>query len=178
VKGYDGAPRIIRIRRKNLLESITAIAGFQGNLIVTGFYIFLIREDPYLKKFLKPVFILVVFAVCNARTRAHYLHIPGFDNRYVAHVVFVFQFAFERNGNDFHIVVGMCSESHTCFHTVIIQYPQRAKIHPFRVVVIREAECVPAVEPAVIRVPAGFRFVKNYLCHYYLEITVFFLLKD
>src|SRR3569623_1751704 len=64
------------------------------------------------------------------------------------------QFAAQDVGNDLHVAVRMRAKAHPGAAQVVIDDPQCAEAHPFRIVVIREAEGVIRIAPAMFRMAA------------------------
>jgi hypothetical protein len=63
--------------------------------------------------------------------------------------------------DDFHVAVWMRAEAHARHHEVVVDDAQAAVAHPLRVVMIREAEGVVTVQPAVFSV-ASFVCFSNF----------------
>ena len=74
----------------------------------------------------------------HARPCAHPLDFAGADDSYVAHIVFVFEGAFDDVGDDFHFAVTVHGEAAGGGHNVVIEYAQRAKTHIGWVVIVVE----------------------------------------
>ena len=111
------------------------------------------------------VAVFIEFRVVNASAGTHYLHIAIANSGHGAHAVFVFQISFEWDADNFHVVMRVRTKAASCFHGVIIEYPEYAEVHSFRVVVIGETETVMGIEPAMVGVATGFCFVQNVICH-------------
>ena len=108
---------------------------------------------------------LVVFAVVDAGAGAHHLNISISDDGGIAHAVFMFEITLKRDADDLHIVMRMLAEAHTAFHRIVVQYAEDTKMHPFGVVVTREAEAMVALEPSVVGGAAGSSWVEDCLFH-------------
>ncbi len=65
------------------------------------------------------------------------------------------QGAVQNVGDDLHVGVGVSGEATARCNTVVVDDPQGAKSHVFRVVVIAEREGVATIEPAEV-CPAAF----------------------
>ena len=59
---------------------------------------------------------------------------------------------------------GAGAEAHAWRHGVVVQHAEHAEVHALGVVVVREAERVVAVQPAMIGVAAGGGFVEDGVC--------------
>jgi len=59
--------------------------------------------------------------------------------------------AFEHIGNDFHVAMGVRSESATALHAIFIDHQQTPKADVGRVVVVGKGERMERVNPAVVR---------------------------
>src|SRR5690606_31658779 len=68
----------------------------------------------------------------------------------VAEAVLVGDRALAHVGDDLHVGVRMRREAGAGLDGVVVPHPQRAPVHPLRVVVAGEGEVVPGVEPAVV----------------------------
>jgi hypothetical protein len=60
------------------------------------------------------------------------------------------QIALERDGNDFHIVMGMGPKPHARGDAIVIQYPQGTELHPFGIVVVCKTKTVVALKPPMV----------------------------
>ena len=60
--------------------------------------------------------------------------------------------AAEDVADDFHVAVRMRAEAHAGHDEVVVDDAQAAVTHPLRIVIVREAEGVIAVQPAVVGV--------------------------
>ena len=90
----------------------------------------------------------------HARAGGHVLHFARADHAAVAHRILVLQRAAEDVGYDFHVAMRMRSETLSRHHEIIVDDAQAAEAHPLRVVIIREAESVIRVQPAVFGMPS------------------------
>ncbi|MNT36774.1 hypothetical protein D3C72_1728790 [compost metagenome] len=108
------------IWRKNLLEFILSLCYIQCNLIVSGAHIPLIRVHPNLKKLDYLIGVFIIFTVYDARSGAHDLNISLPDNGFVTHAVFMLQITFQRDTDDFHIVVRVFAKTSSFSHHIII----------------------------------------------------------
>jgi DNA-binding transcriptional LysR family regulator len=100
----------------------------------------------------------IELAVEHAGTRGHVLDIARFDHPSIAHRVPMFQLAAQNVSNDFHVPMRMRVETHARHDEVVVDHPQRAVTHPIRIIVVREAESVIAVEPTMFGVAPFVRF--------------------
>src|SRR5690606_29330241 len=80
---------IVFVRRNHLIKLIVFCNIFNGNLVITWRYIFLLRKHPNLKKFNFFVFVLVVFRMGNTSSSTQYLYIAFFNYGYISHTVFM-----------------------------------------------------------------------------------------
>ena len=90
----------------------------------------------------------------DTASRRHVLKLAGLDLAAVAHGIFVTQGALLDEGEDLHRFVGVHSESAAGSNHVVVDHAEGAVAHVFRIVVVREGEGVPRVEPAVVGVSA------------------------
>jgi hypothetical protein len=59
----------------------------------------------------------------------------------------MFKFTFEYPGHNFHIVMGMRTESHFGPHHVIITHQKQSMMGVLRIIVVCEAEAMMGIEP-------------------------------
>ena len=83
------------------------------------------------------------------------------DDAPVAHGILVLQRAAQHVSDDFHVAMRMGAEALARHDEVVVDDAQAAKAHPMRIVIIREAEGVIRVEPAMIGV-APFACFPNF----------------
>ena len=91
-----------------------------------------------------------MLTVLNARSSAHDLNLARFYNGLIAHAVLVLKLPRKRDGNDFHVIVGVRAETHARSDFVVVQDTQHTKVHFLWIVIIRKAETMEAFEPAVV----------------------------
>ena len=72
--------------------------------------------------------------------------------------VLVLNGPFQHVGQDFHVLVRMGTEALACINHVVIDHPQRREAHKVRVVIVRERESMPGIQPAVVSVAAFVSF--------------------
>ncbi len=156
---------VVRVGRQDLLEFVFAVGKFERDLVVARGHVAFVREHPDLQEFDRFVYVFIVLAVPDARAGAHHLDIAIADDGHVAHAVFVFEVAFERDGDDLHVVMRVGAEAFAAHDGVVVEHAQHAEVHAFGVVVVGEGEGVVTVEPAVVGVAAGFGFMQNGVCH-------------
>ena len=90
----------------------------------------------------------------HAGTGGHVLKFARADDAAVAHRILVLDRAAQDVADDFHVAMRMRAEAHAGHHEVVVDDAQAAVTHPLRVIIIREAEGVITVQPAVIGVAA------------------------
>ena len=86
----------------------------------------------------------------NAASGAHdlYLAMPNYGG--IAHAVAVLQIALQGNGNNFHVVVRVSTKAHSGSNNIVVENPQEAKMHLFRVVEMGKTKGVVGIQPAVV----------------------------
>jgi len=94
--------------------------------------------------------------------------LAGFDLRVVPHAVAVLDGPFQDVAEDFHIPMAMRGEATTGGDDVLVDDAQGTEAHVLRVVIVREAERMPGLEPAMVGVAtlggsAGLQFHPIYL---------------
>ena len=86
----------------------------------------------------------------DACAGAHRLDVARGDGAVVLLAVAMLQPAFQGNGDNLHVFMGMGAEAFAGGYTVVIvQYAQGTEVHTARVVVSVETECMVTVEPIV-----------------------------
>src|SRR5262245_3873268 len=71
-------------------------------------------------------------------------------------------------GDNLHIMVLVRSEAHSGHHQVVIDYPQAAKSHPVRIIIVCETKGVITVQPPMIGVApfvGSSNFHHESFCH-------------
>jgi hypothetical protein len=112
------------------------------------------RQDPDLEQVHPLARRRVELAVRDAGAGRHVLNLARADHRAVAHAVLVLERALEDPRQDLHVAVRVRAEALAGLHEVLVDHPQRAEAQVRGVEVVGEGEAVPALEPAVLRVPA------------------------
>ena len=100
----------------------------------------------------------------HARAGGHVLHFTGTDNAPVAHRILVLKLTAEHVSDDFHVAMRMRAEAHAGHDEIVVDDAQAAITHPFRVIIIGEAERVIRVEPAVVGVASFICFPNSRCC--------------
>jgi len=113
-----------------------------------------VRDDPYLEEVDRPLLRAVELAVLDAGPRAHPLHLARPQDAAASGRVPVGELTLEHPRQDLHVAVSMPSEPFPRLHAILVDDAELAPAHVLRVVVAREREGVPRVEPAVVEVPA------------------------
>ena len=152
---------VVGVGRQDLGEAVTGRFRVDGELVITGCVALAAREKPNLEEADFGVARLVVLAVLNTRAGAHHLHVARANHVAIAHAVFVAQAAAQGNTDDFHVVVRVHPEAPAARHHVVVEYPQRAEVHPLGILVIGETEGMVRIEPAVVGVAPGSGAVKH-----------------
>ena len=98
--------------------------------------------------------------MCNAGTGAHGLNFIRMQLFAVAHGIRMFQDTGQRNGDDFHVVVGMRTKTHSRRNPVVVPNAQATKMNLFRVVPAGEGKRMIGLEPAVVGVTASGGWVQ------------------
>src|SRR5581483_6111266 len=96
----------------------------------------------------------IELAVPNAAARAHPLHVARTDHRAVAHGILVRQLSGQHIADDLHVAVTMGAEAHSWFYPILVDDPQRPKLHMLRIEVLGKGKTVEGPEPAVVGVAA------------------------
>ena len=99
----------------------------------------------------------------DAGAGRHDLDIASLNQVDIAQVILVAQRAAQGHRNDFHVVVVVAGKAFTRCHDVVVDHPQLAEAHALGVVIVREREGMPGVQPAMVGNSAGFRIVENFL---------------
>lgn len=135
----------------------------EGFLGVARFDAFGIGRDPDLEEVRGFGLRGVGFTMAHAAAGGHVLDFAGANDAAVAHGVFVLERAAEDVGNDLHVLVRVRAKAHAGHDEVVINDAETAVTHPLGVIVVREAEGVIGVEPAVFGMAAfvGFKY-----CHH------------
>ena len=100
----------------------------------------------------------VVLRVTNTGTRAHDLKLTRRNLLFVTHAVLMLHGPFQHVGQNFHIFMRMGTEALACVDHVIVDNPQRREAHKVRIVIVRERESMPGIQPAVVSVAAFVSF--------------------
>lgn len=127
------------------------------------------RNDPYLEKLDRQVITGVEFAVEKAFSCAHDLDFRAFDHAGVPHVIPVHEHSFKRNGNDLHIGMRMHPKSFSAKYDIVVQYPECAKSHAFRMVIFGETERMMRVEPPKVHVSAAVGAMESEFGSFHME---------
>ncbi len=142
-----------------------AISLVKRDLVVSWLYIPFVGKNPYLEEFHITIFILVVFTVCDPWAGAHHLDVTIPDHRNIAHAVFVFQVALQRDRDDFHIIMGMCAKAFGRSYLIVVEDAENAEMHAFGIVVVGKTEGMATVKPPMIGITARVGFMKNCIFH-------------
>lgn len=86
----------------------------------------------------------------NAGAGAHYLHVTRFGTPVVTQVVLVSDGALTYIGDDFHVAVRMGREARVRCDFIIVPDPQRAPVHPRRVIVVGKGKVMTGIQPAMM----------------------------
>jgi len=126
--------------------------------------ILLTREHPDLEEIQLLFTAIIELAMENPRTCTHHLDIARSNHFAVPDTVAVTQISFQRNRDDFHILMWMCIEALSRSDRVVIQDPKHAKMYSLRVVVIGKTKSVMGLQPSMICIPASIGFI-HYCFH-------------
>ena len=85
----------------------------------------------------------------DAGAGAHGLYISRSDDAAVLMTVPMFQFPFQGNGDNLHILMRVGAKAFARSYPVVVQYTQGAEIHPAGIVILVETEGVVAVKPII-----------------------------
>ena len=121
-------------------------------LRVTRLHALRVRLDPDLQQMHRLVLRGVEFTMLHAGASGHVLHVTRLDDAAIAHRILVLQRAAQDVGDDLHVAVRMLAETHARHHKIVVDDAQAAEAHPLRIVIIREAEGVITVQPAMFGV--------------------------
>src|SRR5262245_15614649 len=150
----DAHRALAAVARGDEAEPAAQLRRLEVRLLVAGCQARALGQDPDLEEVHALGLRGVVLAVLDPRARAHALHVAGADHRAVAEAVAVLERALEDVGHDLHVAVAVRAEALPGLDAVLVDHAQRAEAHVARVVIVGEGEGVPALEPAVARVPA------------------------
>lgn len=128
---------------------------------VTRREILLVGEEPHLQQVRRLGLGGIEFTVRHSGAGTHELDLSGLEHATIAHAVLVFERAFDNVAEDLHVAMRMHGESATGRNVVVIDHPQCLEMHVLRIVIFCEAECEPAVEPAVIGMATLQRFSQS-----------------
>src|SRR5581483_4263245 len=143
--------------RRSDQPQLAALLGFAEKLLVVCRLVAeLVGKHPDLVQVHRLRLRRIELAVRHSGSRAHVLHVARLDHRPVPHAVLVLQRSFEHVRDDLHVAVRVRPESAAARNPVVVHYPQRPELLVVGIVVIRERERVPRVQPAVVGVPAFF----------------------
>jgi hypothetical protein len=67
----------------------------------------------------------------------------------------VFQIAPQGNGDDFHIVVGMGTKTHTALNGIVIKHTECAKLYALGIKPASKTKTVFGLKPAVVGTASG-----------------------
>jgi hypothetical protein len=98
----------------------------------------------------------IVFRMRDTTTGAHQLDLSRFEFTSISHTVQVSERTFQNITENFHIPMRVFSEPLARFHPVLINDSQGSEFPELGVVISREAECMPGLEPAVIGITPVF----------------------
>ena len=123
---------------------------WQLYLVVSRGNILFIWEQPNLQELHRIRSAGIKLTVLNSRSGTHNLNLPGFNNGLISHAVFVLELPRKRDRNDFHVIVRVRAKAHARGNFIVVQHTQHTKVHFLRIVIIRKAETVEALEPTVV----------------------------
>src|ERR1700676_3414797 len=112
------------------------------------------RRDPELQQVHGIFLRSIVFGVAHSSPRTHPLNFARADDAYVAHVIAMFDGAFDDVSDDFHLTMRVKGKSAGGSHYVVVKNAQWSKTHVGRVVVMVEREMPVRVKPICFSVIA------------------------
>src|SRR5690606_39814529 len=86
----------------------------------------------------------------HSRARRHDLNLPFSDHSTMAHVISVPKFPFQRNTDDFHIIMRMLAKTRTALNRIVIEYAEHPEVIPIGMIIFGETKSVIAFEPSMI----------------------------
>ena len=107
------------------------------------------RNDPDLED-LGDRILHIIFAVRDAGAGAHHLYVARFGAALVAEVILVGDRTLSDIGDDFHVAMGVGRESGLRRDRIVVPDAQIAPAFALGIIVIREAEMMLGVEPAMV----------------------------
>ena len=125
------------------------------DLVVTRNRLTFCGQNPNLKQGARIRFTAVVFRMGNTGTGAHSLNFTRVQLFPVAHGIRMFQYTGQRYGDDFHVVVGMRTKTHSRCNPIVVPNAQATKIYLFRIVPAGEGKRMIGLQPAVVCVTAS-----------------------
>ena len=152
------------VRRNHHSQLILLQNGADIIALIMRCCILLTREHPDLEEIQLLFTAIIELAMENPRTCTHHLDIARSNHFAVPDTVAVTQISFQRNRDDFHILMWMCIEALSRSDRVVIQDPKHAKMYSLRVVVIGKTKSVMGLQPSMICIPASISFI-HYCFH-------------
>ena len=152
------------VRRNHHSQLILLQNGADIIALIMRCCILLTREHPDLEEIQLLFTAIIELAMENPRTYTHHLDIARSNHFAVPDTVAVTQISFQRNRDDFHILMWMCIEALSRSDRVVIQDPKHAKMYSLRVVVIGKTKSVMGLQPSMICIPASIGFI-HYCFH-------------
>ena len=129
---------IVLIRRDNVLKLTLPLIHKEHFLIIARFQIPHLGQYPYLKKINNFRLGTVVLGMGYSCPWRHDLNFTGLDPLNVAHAVLMAQLTGERDRYYFHVLMGVCAETHAGLNHIVINYSQQTKSHALRIMVFSE----------------------------------------
>src|SRR5512136_62644 len=161
----DGNRAVAAVPRADQPKFAAFLGNLERLLLVAWRQSLLLGNDPYLQEVNGFFCGHIVLAVTNACASRHPLHVTRAYHRPIAKAVLMRKCAFERIGNDLHVVVGVRRKAAPGNHPILIDHTQRAEAHMIWIVMMAEGEAVLTVEPVEFRSTSIFGFSN---CHRHL----------
>ena len=129
-------------------QCVLPIARLKVSLVVAGFESWCVGKNPDLVE-VDGCVSQVEFRVGQPGSGRHPLHIPHFNDGLVAHAVLMGHLTLEYDGNNLHLIVGVCGEACARFHHIIVENPQWPELNVLGVKIAgkrKEPECFQPTE--------------------------------
>ena len=111
-------------------------------MLITGLDPFALGDEPGLQEVAGLGLGGVEFGVGDAGAGGHALDSAGRQDFGVAGAVLMPECAFKYVSDDFHVGMGMRTESRPRSDDVVVDHAQHAEAHPLGIVVVSERECM------------------------------------
>src|SRR2546428_1489095 len=143
----DGDRSLAGIARREQAQLAAALLRREALLLVSRFHPAALGNDPDLQEVHGLGFGGVELAVHHPATRAHALDVSGLDHASPSGGIAMRETAVEDVGDDLHVAVQMGTEALSGLDRVVVDHAQGPEAGTVWVVVVRERERMPGIEP-------------------------------